>query len=66
METELNFNASFQKTGEIIIETKSNKEIEDVILWIYSEDGDHKIAEKRLILMSSPDTIRLINLKGQI
>ena len=48
METELNFNASFQKTGEIIIETKSNKEIEDVILWIYSEDGDHKIAEKKI------------------
>lgn len=25
-----------------------------------------KLQKKRLILMSSPDTIRLINLKGQI
>ena len=46
-ETELNFNASFQKTGETG-ETKSVKRMKDVILWIYSEDGDHKIAEKKI------------------
>lgn len=48
IETELNFNASFKMTGEIIIDTKSNKQIENIVFQVYSGDGEYKLVEKKI------------------